>query len=259
MVAGALDEGRIGGFERQHAMLCQIYRILESGAKDNGHDLVWGWPLLGLSDPDARPDVHWSPAEASAVIAWHREAAALETAKKQLMTPIGKATPKVKSELSSDDDDNLQKQIRAVVKQTLQAETARTGRQGREGQRRLGELRPGRHLHECWSSSPSRSLHGASRDTKTDGLCFLHCCPPFPRKRSSRNLSATRSPQLVPVTTPGGVGSQRQAAPRHHKRCNCHEVRAGTVALILCCLVQVSNGGLGPPDESAPLPAWTQH
>ena len=42
MVAGALDEGRIGGFERQHAMLCQIYRILESGAKDSGHDLVWG-------------------------------------------------------------------------------------------------------------------------------------------------------------------------------------------------------------------------
>ena len=25
MVAGALDEGRIGGFERQHAMLCQIW------------------------------------------------------------------------------------------------------------------------------------------------------------------------------------------------------------------------------------------
>ena len=32
--------------------------------------------LLGLSDPDARSDVHWPPAEASAVIAWHKEAAA---------------------------------------------------------------------------------------------------------------------------------------------------------------------------------------
>ena len=40
-------------------------------------------PLLGLSDPDARPDVHWLPAEASAFIAWHREAAALEAARKQ--------------------------------------------------------------------------------------------------------------------------------------------------------------------------------
>ena len=38
---------------------------------------IWhGWPLLGLSDHNAGPDVHWSPAKASAVIAWHREAAA---------------------------------------------------------------------------------------------------------------------------------------------------------------------------------------
>ena len=73
MVLGALDESRIGGFERQHAMLCQIYRILESGAKDNVHDLVWGGPLLELSDPDARPDVLWSPAKASAVVARHRK------------------------------------------------------------------------------------------------------------------------------------------------------------------------------------------
>ena len=130
MVAGAFNEGRNGGFERQHAMLCQMYRILESGAKDNGHDLVWGWPLLGLSDPDARPSVHWSPAKASAVIAWHREAAALERAKKQLMTPTGKATPKLKSEHPSDDDDNLQNQIRAVVKQTLQAKQQGQGGKG---------------------------------------------------------------------------------------------------------------------------------
>ena len=37
-----LDEERFGGFERQHVMLCQKHAILESGAKDNGHDLVWG-------------------------------------------------------------------------------------------------------------------------------------------------------------------------------------------------------------------------
>ena len=100
MIAGTLVEGTIGGFERQHEMLCQIYRILKSGAEDNGHDLVWGWPLLGLSDPDVRPDVQWSPAETSTVVAWHRKAAAVESAKKQLMTPIGKATPKVKNELT---------------------------------------------------------------------------------------------------------------------------------------------------------------
>ena len=35
MVTGGLDEGRIGGFERQHALLCQIYGMLESAAKDS--------------------------------------------------------------------------------------------------------------------------------------------------------------------------------------------------------------------------------
>ena len=40
MVAGALYEDRIGGFERQHAMLFQMYGILESAAKDSGHDLT---------------------------------------------------------------------------------------------------------------------------------------------------------------------------------------------------------------------------
>ena len=49
MVTGALDEGRIGGFERHHAMFCQICGMLES-AKDSGHDLTWIWPLLGLSE-----------------------------------------------------------------------------------------------------------------------------------------------------------------------------------------------------------------
>ena len=114
MIVGVFDEGRIGGFERQHAMLCQMCAILESGAK---HSLVWEWPLVGLSDPDARPDVQWSPAEASAVVAWHREAVALESAKMHLMLLTGKTTPKVKNELPSADDDNFQKQIRAVVKQ----------------------------------------------------------------------------------------------------------------------------------------------
>ena len=116
MVAAALDEGRIGGLEGQHPMLCQIYGILESAARDSCHNFAWGCSLLGLSDPDARPDAQWTPAEASAVIAWQREAATLETAKKQLMTPIGKATTKVKRAHPSDDDDDdsVQKPIRSI-------------------------------------------------------------------------------------------------------------------------------------------------
>ena len=41
----------------------------------------------------------------------------------------------------------------------------------------------------------------------------MYHCLLFPRKQSSRNLSARRSPQLVPVTTPGGVGSRCQPKP----------------------------------------------
>ena len=41
------------------------------------------------------------------------------------------------------------------------------------------------------------------------------------------------------------------ASPRLRARCKRHEARAGIVALQSCCLVQPSNGGLGPPGETA--------
>ena len=96
---GHRDGRRIGGFERQHAMLCQICGILEYAAKEN----VW---------PDARPVVHWSPTEVLAVVAWHR-------AKKQ---PTGEGPLQAKRENLSDDDhdDNLQQQTRAAMKQVMQ-------------------------------------------------------------------------------------------------------------------------------------------
>ena len=46
------------------------------------------------------------------------------------------------------------------------------------------------------------------------------------------------------------------ASPRHRPRCDLHEARAGIIALISCCLVRPSTGGLDPPDET--LPACTQ-
>ena len=83
----------------------------------------------------------------------NREAAALETAKRQLMIPIGNATPKVKSEYLSDDDDSLQKQIRTAVQQAIQVNEARSGKQWRKGQRRRRKMRLGRDLHDA---SPAR-------------------------------------------------------------------------------------------------------
>ena len=47
------------------------------------------------------------------------------------------------------------------------------------------------------------------------------------------------------------------ASPRRRARCNRHEARVGIVALISCCLVRLSNGGLRPPGENVSLPACT--
>ena len=51
MVAGPLDEDRIGGFERQRAMLYQICGILEYAAKDKGHGLAWVRPWSDCPAP----------------------------------------------------------------------------------------------------------------------------------------------------------------------------------------------------------------
>ena len=70
------------------------------------------------------------------------------------MTPIGMATPKVKSEHVSDDDDSLQKQIRAVVRAGHASQAARTGKQRRKGQGRRVKLRLGRDLHDAAPGRP---------------------------------------------------------------------------------------------------------
>ena len=113
MVAGALDDEAASDNANASTRCC---------VRSTGYSILQrrtcGWPLLGLADSDARPDVHWSPAEASAVVAWHREAAAFETGKRQLMIPMGEATPKVKGEHLSDNDDSLKKRAEALqVKQ----------------------------------------------------------------------------------------------------------------------------------------------
>ena len=89
MVTGDLDEGRIGGAERHHAIVCQIYGMLESAAKASCSDCP-------TPTPTRRPG---PPAEA--VIAWHREAAALETAKQEHieLAAVGLSQPGARPEV----------------------------------------------------------------------------------------------------------------------------------------------------------------
>ena len=63
LLAAALDKGRSGSLERQQALLCQMYTVCEAAAKDPSHDLGWGWPVLGIRDPEGRAQPGWLPAE----------------------------------------------------------------------------------------------------------------------------------------------------------------------------------------------------
>ena len=94
----SLGENSIGRFERQHVMRCQICGVLEYATQDTGPDPAGNSLLLGLSGPDAQPDVQWSLAEVSVVVAWHRAAAALKTVKRQL-TPATTTTTTGESRL----------------------------------------------------------------------------------------------------------------------------------------------------------------
>ena len=38
----------------QHAFLCQAYALMDATATDASHDLCWGWPVLGVPEPEGR-------------------------------------------------------------------------------------------------------------------------------------------------------------------------------------------------------------
>ena len=233
-------------------MLCQICGILEYAAKDNGHALAWGSPLLGLSGPDARPDVHWSPGDFSV-------AAALETAKKQLMTPIGEGTAQAKSGNFSDDDldDNLQIQTRAALKHAVQAEQQGQGGKGAMAKDDLDILRRGRDLHDA---GPAQ-LRGRARRflPNQSGWPLFFAFISFLFHGNKVHNICQRGDRQSSCSSLFKAALPMPASPRHRARCDRHEARAGIVALTSCCLARLSNGGLGPLDDTAlSLPACTQ-
>jgi len=83
LVAGALDEGRSGSLNRQHAYLASAMALIEGAAKSADHDLAWGWPLLGVRDPGGRAEPTWPVTSTAAVSAYHRERVALEEARRK--------------------------------------------------------------------------------------------------------------------------------------------------------------------------------
>ena len=83
------------------------------------------------------------PTEVSAVIAWHSEATALETAKPQHMElTAARAVPARRSTR------------RPCGETSHSSQATRTAEQRREGQRRRGKLRLGRDLHDAGPARP---------------------------------------------------------------------------------------------------------
>ena len=200
-------DDRIGGVESQHAMLYHICRIFEYAAKDNGHDLAKGSLLVGLSGPDARPDVHLSPASVSAVVAWHREAKSGEPLRRRPRRQPAKA-------------DSRRGEIRRSSR------TAKTGGQGRKGQRRRGTLRPGRDPHDAGPAE----LRGRTRrfpPNLSGWTMFFSVISSFSRETEFTNLSREEIATSRARHTSGRGRIPMPASPRHRAWCNRHEAPAG--------------------------------
>ena len=100
LVAGMFDKGRLAEFEREHALLCQIFGApgqRERTVDTTGHGCgrCWG--------SGAVPDVHRPPAEACVVISWHTAGSCDETA------GIGCAeqAPEAESDAPTSEDDSV--------------------------------------------------------------------------------------------------------------------------------------------------------
>ena len=118
------------------------------------------------------------------------------------------------------------------MKQTLQAKLARTGDQRRKGQRRRGKL-------------------GMRRDLREDR-------PARPRDHFPRHQSGWRMFFALGVLFFHIVRRRRipmPASPRHRAL---QPPPSTSRTLTSCCLVRLSNGGLGPPDVIVSSPACTR-
>ena len=123
----------------------------------------------------------------------------------------------------------------------LSSRTAGTRRQGCKGQRRRGKLRQRRDFRDVGPARP--------RDRARRFLPFQSGRPMFfPLIHSfSRETEFTKFVSEENATARSRHASRRRRIPmpRHRARCNRHEARAVTAALISCCLVRLSNGGFG--------------
>ena len=123
--------------------------------------------------------------------------------------------------------------------------TEAQGRQGREGQRWRGKLRPGRDLHDAGSARPRDRSHCFPRNQNGWPLFFA-----FPSSSSSqedgvhgicqrRDRHSSFPSQLSAASDPDA------SQPTSWRVLQPPRSTSWIVALMSCCLVRLSNGGMG--------------
>ena len=73
ILAEALDLHRVKGADHSRAFLSQAYKAAQCAALHPQKQWGYGWPLLGIADPDGQARPGYTPAESSALAAWHRD------------------------------------------------------------------------------------------------------------------------------------------------------------------------------------------
>ena len=174
MVAGALEEGTTGGVECQHAIVVPDLLDTRVCSKEQRPRSGMGWPLLGLSDPDAQPDVHGSPAEASEC---HRLAKGNGRARDGKETAYG---TNWEEDAQGQERENFRPRRQLAKTDSCyggtspSCQTARTqGSKSAKAEDGGAELRPGRDHH---GADPAR------RQTKAGGLCFFALISSFSKR-----------------------------------------------------------------------------
>eukprot|EP00971_Amphidinium_carterae_P302190 6004039-Amphidinium_carterae.2 len=77
ILAHALDLHRVKGPEHSRAFLAQAYKASQAAAYHPNKQWSWGWPLLGLDDPDGVSRPGFTASEFAALSAYHRDQEAL--------------------------------------------------------------------------------------------------------------------------------------------------------------------------------------
>ena len=80
ILAHILGLARTEKLERAFAFAAQAYKAAHAAAIHPAKEWKYGWPLLGLEEPDMPARVPYTPGEFAALAAWHKDAAVIEKA-----------------------------------------------------------------------------------------------------------------------------------------------------------------------------------